>query len=210
MGAPVTPAVTTTISPTVTAAPAIAAPAASSSGSLFTSIFSGLSQVASGMMQQKAAQQAAGAQIAYQNQLADRQEAQNYEQQVAIRQEQSQEEESINRKKIEAQLKTRGIKSTALTAAASSGVSGASIDALLSEYDVQSSMYLEGLERQKELDDAAATQNIVNIGQNVYIPAPVETPDSSLGILGAIPAFLEIPARLAQSSAIKKSNLSKL
>jgi len=193
------------VAPTAAVAAPVAAPALS-----FTDILGGVTKMASGMMASQAASQAASAQAAYQNQLAQQQMQQNYEQQVALRQEQAQEEEAINRKKLEAQIQTRGVKSEALAAAAGSGVTGASVDALLSEYDIQGSMYLEGLERQKQLTEAATTQNIANIGKNVYIPAPVEQPSPMIGMLGGINSFIGMLGQSEASSSIKTSNLNQL
>lgn len=186
------------------AAGAVAAPSIS-----FTDILGGVTDAFSGIMKSNAASQQAEAQAAYQRQLAEQQAQQNYEQQVALRQEQMQEEEALNRKKLEAQITTRGVKSEALTAAAGAGVSGASVDALLSEYDIQSSMYLEGLERQKQLGEAYTDQNITNIGQNIYIPAPVESPSPMLGILGGVNSFLGVLGDTS-SEDIKTSNLNRL
>ena len=189
------------------AAPAAIAP--TTQGLSFTKVLSIATGALGNVMQQQAQQQQANAQIAYQQQLAQQQAKQNYEQQVALRQEQAQEDESINRKRFEASLKERAAKSTALTASVGAGVSGISIDALMNEYDVQGSMYLEGLTRQQQINDAYTQQNVENIGKNVYIPAPVEQPSAMLPILGGVNSFLEMLGDTS-SEQIRKSNLRKL
>lgn len=193
----------------------MAAPAAAATGATtglsFETVLGGITKAASSMMAGQAQAQAAAAQAAYQQQLAEQRAQQNYEQQVALRQEQAQEDESISRKRLEAELKTRAAKSTALTAAASAGVSGPSVDALLSEYNIQSSMYLEGLERQRQLNEAITQQNITNIGQNVYIPAPVEQPSPMIGVLGGVNSFLGFLSESnSTSSNLRRSNLNQL
>lgn len=128
---------------------------------------------------------AADAQAAHQQRLSEQRRDENYEKQVVQRQEQAMESEKVAREKRKAQLEKRASIATAVTSAAESGVGGLSVDALIRDYNVQSSMQLEALERQRQFDEIVTEQNVENIAKNVYIPSPVESPSLGTAFLGA-------------------------
>jgi hypothetical protein len=129
--------------------------------------------------------QAADAQADYQQKLSEQRRDENYEKQVVQRQDQAMESEKISREQRKAQLEKRASIATAVTSAAGSGVSGLSVDALIRDYNVQSSMQLESLERQRQFDTIVHDQNVENIAKDQYIPGPVESPSIATGFLGA-------------------------
>lgn len=141
-------------------------------------VLSTASSVMSGMAQQQAAEAQAQAQADYQARLAIQQRDQNYEEQVALQKEQTQKSEQIQREKLIAQQKARREISAAKAAAAGSGVSGVSVDALLSDYAMQHSMNLAALNRQAQLTQEASSINIHNVATDTYTPAPVEHPST--------------------------------
>ena len=150
--------------------------------------------VASAAMSGMAAQQQAQAQRNYQQQLAIQQRDQNYEEQVTARQQEAMKQEELAREAFGAQLENKRNVATALTSAAGAGVSGASVDALISDYNTQYAMNLAALHRQQELTSIVSNQNVANVAKDQYIQAPVESPSmgSILGssILGNIGGLL--------------------
>ena len=99
-----------------------------------------------------------------------------------LREQQSQTNESINREKLKASIAGRGARATAITAAAEGGVSGNSVDALLSDFKLQESTYKESLTRQQQFNNAGVDSNIEsvmagNAAQNTAQNQAVAQPD---------------------------------
>lgn len=136
------------------------------------------------LMSAMGASQAASAQADYQQKLSEQRRDENYEKQVVERQKEAMDSEKISREKAKAQREHRASVSTAQTSAAGAGVSGLSVDALLRDYNVQSSMQLESIERQRQFSEIVTETNVENIAKNQYIPGPVESPSMGTAFLG--------------------------
>jgi hypothetical protein len=129
---------------------------------------------------------------------AQRQQAQaqtDYQERVAIannknaeqtagqlREQQAQTNESIAREKFKAGIAGQQARATATAAAAEGGVSGNSVDALLSDFRLQESTYTESLTRQQQFNNAGTDSNIAsvlsgNAAQNTAMNQAVAQPD---------------------------------
>lgn len=139
-------------------------------------VLSGIAGIGAQQRAYDAQMQQYNAQADYQAALIRQQVEQNYNDQLAIRQEQAQQQEILNRQRIVSKVQTQQGKSSAAASAAARGVSGASVLAALQEYEIQGSMYLEGLDRQQQMLAAATETNIESIGNRKYIPGLMEKP----------------------------------
>ena len=139
-------------------------------------VLSGIAGIGAQQKQYESQMQQYNAQADYQAALIRHQVEQNYNDQLAIRQEQAQQQEILNRQRMVSKVQTQQGKSSAAASAAARGVSGASVSAALQEYDIQGSMYLEGLTRQQQMLSAATETNIESIGNRKYIPGVIEKP----------------------------------
>ena len=148
-------------------------------------LISGLAGIGSQYSNYQSQKQAYEAQADYQAQLIRQQVEQNYNSQLALRQEQAQRNEQIDRQKFAASVQATKAKSSAAASAAARGVSGVSVADAISTYNLQSDMFLEGLERERQLTAAATESNINAIGLNKYIPGQLEAP-SKTSLYGGI------------------------
>lgn len=121
----------------------------------------------------------AKAQESYQNQLTNANNAAAEQQAGAIRDQQAQQREAQARDLQKANLATQRSVSTASTMAAENGQQGASVEALLAEYDMQNGQYKEAVLRQRQLNDQATSSSIEalktgTLNQNLSINAPIQ------------------------------------
>ena len=168
-------------------------------------LISGIAQGAMGFMGQ---QQAAKAQAEFQVRQAEANNLEASRRQAELRHKQSQDKEALGRKKLEAQRELRKGRSTATVAAAEAGVGGSSVDALLRDFSIQSSLYKESLLRQQQFVDTGTQLQILGIeantrGLNTRLNAPIAQPSfaSALFRIGgqALGAINDKNARLPGS-----------
>ena len=124
---------------------------------------------------------AADAQADYQRRQMEANNLEASRKQAELRQKQAQEKEALSRKKLEAQRELRKGRSTATVSAAEAGVAGSSVDALLRDFSVQSSLYRESLLRQQQFTDTGTSLQIAGIeantqGLNTRTNAPISRP----------------------------------
>ncbi|QDP59118.1 MAG: putative internal virion protein [Prokaryotic dsDNA virus sp.] len=132
--------------------------------------------------------QQAKQQIAYQRQasIAEQQRAQ--QEQTSIRMRQGQEQEATAREINEMSKKAREAVSTAKVSAGEAGVSGVSVDALLTDYENQSLAYNMGITRQQEMKDVQTGLALTDAGfrtmnNQIGINRPVNKPSFLEGAL---------------------------
>lgn len=132
--------------------------------------------------------QAAKAQANYQKELVEANNKVSYEQQAALRIQQGQDMESRARENEKARLASQRAVSTTTTAAGEAGVSGASVDALLGEYNSTLGQFRESTLRQGQLyaSGVGAQIDALRAGQgmsNLQINAPVSQPNYAAAVL---------------------------
>jgi hypothetical protein len=123
----------------------------------------------------------AAAQEIQQQQLTEANNNVVYQQQADIRTQQAQQAEQQAREGEKARLTNQSAKSTATVAAGEAGVQGASVGALLDEYDMNLGQFREASIRQAQLNDIGAGQQIAALQQggryqNLQINRPVAQP----------------------------------
>lgn len=129
-----------------------------------------------------AQQNQAEAQSDYQTKLGRENNKAAARQAEMARDEQAQAKEAAARDAAAAALASKRAKSSALTAAGESGVSGNSVDALLRDYRAQEGFYKEALIRQNQLTDVGTGQKVDAIMQgatasNLSMNAPIAQPN---------------------------------
>lgn len=145
---------------------------------------SALSGVASVQGQKAAAQ----AQENYQTQLVAANNQQAYAQESALRIQQAQDTESRGRENEKARLATQKAVSTSTVAAGEAGLTGASVDALLGEYQSSFGQYRETTLRQGQLYASGVGSQIDalragNGMSNLQINAPISRPNYTAAVL---------------------------
>ena len=124
---------------------------------------------------------AASAQADFQRRQAEANNLAANRRQAELRHKEAQDQEALSRKRIEAQRDLRKGKSTATVAAGEAGVSGSSVDALLQDFSIQSSLYRESLLRQQQFITAGTDLQMKGIqantqGLNTRLSAPIARP----------------------------------
>jgi hypothetical protein len=147
-------------------------------------VISAVSGVAS-VQQQKAT---ASAQAEYQQQQVESSNKIAAYNASQLRIQEAQQAESQARDLEKARLASQSAKSTATVAAGEAGVSGASVDALLAEYDQQLGRYSESVARQGQLNRAGTQSQIDSLmmgasNTNLQINGPVNQPQYAAAAL---------------------------
>jgi hypothetical protein len=173
-------------------APLTAAVGGASGGIGFSQVLGLVTSIGGELMSGMAAQDAAAAQAAHQQRLAEQRRDENYLKQVTERDNQMVRDEDTAQKKIQAGLDTRRTQATALNLAGSRGVSGLSVDSLVRDYDMQKELYTQNANRQQELQRYSSNENVKNIAKDVYIPSPVESPSMGTTIFKGLTSGLQI------------------
>ena len=132
--------------------------------------------------------QQAKQQMAYQRQASIAEQKRAQQEQTSIRMRQGQENEATAREINEMSKKAREAVSTAKVSAGESGVSGVSVDALLTDYENQSLAYNMGITRQQEMKDVQAGLAMTDAGfrtvnNQIGINRPVSRPNFLEGAL---------------------------
>lgn len=137
--------------------------------------------------------QQAKQQMAYQRQASIAEQKRAQQEQQSIRMRQGQEKEATAREINEMSKKAREAVSTATVSAGEAGVSGLSVDALLTDYENQSLAYNMGLTRQQEMKDVQAGLALTDAG--------FRTVNNQIGINRPVnkPSFLEGALSVASS-----------
>lgn len=143
---------------------------------------------ATGVMTVQGQRQAAKAQSEYQTNLVEANNKVSYEQQAALREQQAQDSESRARENEKARQASQKAVSTTTVAAGEAGLSGASVDALLGEYNSSLGQFRESTMRQGQLYAAGVGSQIDalragNGMSNLQINAPVARPNYAAAIL---------------------------
>jgi hypothetical protein len=130
----------------------------------------------------------ASAQKNYQQQLVAANNAQAYEQSSSLRIQQAQDSESRARENEKARLATQKAVSTSTVAAGEAGLTGASVDALLGEYQASLGQYRETTLRQGQLYASGVGSQIDalragNGMSNLQINAPIARPNYTAAVL---------------------------
>lgn len=169
-----------------------AAPAAGAAGGLGTfGSIAGLGLSLVGQMMNFQAQSAAAEAQAEMQRRAEEQRIQALRlEQQGLRQRQMEEQEKIAREQFAASLQNKQQKAQAEAAAASAGVTGPSVDALVNEFDFRLGMFNEASLRQKQILDRSTTLDLKGAGQQftsdmVRIQQPIARPSAfglALGI----------------------------
>jgi hypothetical protein len=132
--------------------------------------------------------QAAKAQANYQQDLVEANNKVSYEQQSALRIQQAQDTESRARETEKARIATQRATSTVTVAAGEAGVTGASVDALLDEYQGNLGQFREATLRQGQLysNGVGAQIDALRAGNgmsNLQINSPVAQPNYTAALL---------------------------
>lgn len=137
--------------------------------------------------------QQAKQQMAYQKQASIAEQKRAQQEQTSIRMRQGQETEATAREINEMSKKAREAVSTAKVSAGEAGVSGLSVDALLTDYENQSLAYNMGITRQQEMKDVQAGLAMTDAG--------FRTVNNQIGINRPVsrPSFLEGALSVASS-----------
>ena len=137
--------------------------------------------------------QQAKRQMAYQKQASIAEQKRAQQEQTSIRMRQGQENEATAREINEMSKQAREAVSTAKVSAGESGVSGVSVDALLTDYENQSLAYNMGITRQQEMKDVQAGLAMTDAG--------FRTVNNQIGINRPVsrPSFLEGALSVASS-----------
>jgi hypothetical protein len=116
------------------------------------------------------------------------------EQATQLRMQEAQQQESIARENEKARLASQRGRATAIVSAGEAGVSGSSVDALLSEYGAQLGQFREATNRQQQLNSQATNAQVATVQtgargqamgarfQNLQINAPVVGPNYGAAI----------------------------
>lgn len=190
--------------PLLAAAPAAASAAAASTATAstfmgltaaqFAALSIGTSIASTGLMM--AGQNAqAKAQAAYQTQLGIAQNEVNAINQGQVRSQEAQAMEASARDAEKARQANRKAASTAKVAAGEAGVTGASVDALLSEYDAQLGRFMEATSRQQTLTKFGANDQVFALSkgggyERLRLSTPVYGANYAAGVLSVASSAL--------------------
>jgi len=157
--------------------------------SIATTVLSAVSAGAQYSGQRQQAKQ----QMAYQRQASIAEQKRAQQEQQSIRMRQGQENEATAREINEMSKKAREAVATAKVSAGEAGVSGLSVDALLTDYENQSLAYNMGLTRQQEMKDVQTGLALTDAG--------FRTMNNQIGINRPVnrPSFLEGALSVASS-----------
>lgn len=171
----------------------------------------GLSLVGT-VMNYQAQQAAAEAQAEYQRrQMEQRQKALALEQQT-LRIQQQEQQESLAREEFQGQLEGRRERASLEAAAASAGVTGGSVDAIVQEFDLKMGMYNESIDRQHEILNRSTELELEGAGQQFQTDAaainrPIARPSAFGLALGLGSTLLNSP--VVQRAATTDSGINR-